>query len=86
MPDLSLWLWMVTLTTGLVASVVTTITGIGEGMMLYGILGFFFGLNVFIPIKSLAATGSSAPESYAGHNRVPSRDRGCPPSTDGCGL
>src|SRR6266567_4211716 len=34
----------------------------------------------FIPIKPLAAMGSGAPGSYAGHNRVPSRDRGRRPS------
>ena len=40
----------------------------------------------FIPIKPLAATDSSAPGSCAGHNRVPSPDRGHPPSTAGSGL
>src|SRR5262249_20983294 len=40
----------------------------------------------FIPIKSLAATGSDAPGSCAGHSTVPSRDRGRPPSTGGSGL
>ena len=40
----------------------------------------------FIPIKPLAATDSSAPGSCAGHNRVPSPDRGRPPSTNGSGL
>ena len=30
----------------------------------------------FIPIKSLAATGSNAPGNYAGHSRVPSPDHG----------
>src|SRR5713101_189760 len=35
-----------------------------------------YGLDKFIPIKSSAATGSGAPESYAGHSRVPSPDRG----------
>src|SRR6266702_6744612 len=39
----------------------------------------------FIPIKPLAAMGSGAPGSYAGHNRVPSRDRGRRPSTAGSG-
>src|SRR6266446_9469101 len=32
----------------------------------------------FIPIKPSVATGSGAPGSYAGHNRVPSPDRGYP--------
>ena len=54
MPDLPLWLWMLTLATGLVASGVTTITGIGEGMMIYGILSFFFGLKSIIPVVALA--------------------------------
>ena len=40
----------------------------------------------FIPIKPLVATGSGAPGSCAGHSRVPSRDRGRPPSTGGSGL
>ena len=40
----------------------------------------------FIPIKLLAAMDSSAPGSCAGHNRVPSPDRGRPPSTSGSGL
>src|SRR2546425_11247701 len=39
----------------------------------------------FIPIKPSAATGSDGPGSYAGHSRVPSRDRGRRPSTAGCG-
>jgi uncharacterized membrane protein YfcA len=54
MPDLPLWLWMITFATGLVASVVTTITGIGEGMMIYGILSFFFGLKLIIPCVAVA--------------------------------
>ena len=40
----------------------------------------------FIPIKPLAATGSDAPGSYAGHSRFPSRHHGRPASTGGCGL
>ena len=40
----------------------------------------------FIPIKSWAARGSGAPGNCAGHSRVPSRDRGRPPSTAGSGL
>ena len=40
----------------------------------------------FIPIKSLAAKGSGAPGNCAGHSRVPSPDRGRPPSTGGSGL
>jgi|RhiMetdeSRZDD1v2_1073273.scaffolds.fasta_scaffold3182835_1 hypothetical protein len=40
----------------------------------------------FIPIKSLAAMGSSAPGSCVRHSTVPSRDHGRPPSTDGSGL
>jgi hypothetical protein len=45
-----------------------------------------FGTFEFIPIKPLAATDSSAPGSCVGHNRVPSPDRGRPPSTNGSGL
>ena len=37
----------------------------------------------FIPIKPLAATGSSGPGSYAGHSRFPSRHPGRPASTGG---
>lgn len=44
------WLWIVTFASGLIASTVTTITGIGAGLILYGILGFFFELKVLIPI------------------------------------
>src|SRR5262245_60326434 len=40
----------------------------------------------FIPITPLAAMGSSAPGSCAGHSRVPSRDHGPPASTGGAGL
>src|SRR5262249_30069176 len=40
----------------------------------------------FIPIKSWVTKGSGAPGSYARHSRVPSRDRGYPASTSGCGL
>src|SRR5215510_7620915 len=40
----------------------------------------------FIPIKSLVATGSSAPGSCAGHSRVPSPDRGRLLSPGGSGL
>jgi hypothetical protein len=40
----------------------------------------------FIPIKPLAATGSDGLGSYAGHSRVPSRDRGHRSSIDGSGL
>src|SRR5215471_3293550 len=35
----------------------------------------------FMPIKSSVAMGSGVPGSCAGHSRVPSRDRGRPPST-----
>src|SRR5689334_23941467 len=40
----------------------------------------------FIPIKPLAATGSGAPESYAGRSRFPSPHRGHPASSSGSGL
>src|SRR5215469_14640441 len=38
-----------------------------------------------IPIKSLAATGSTAPGSCAGHSRAPSPDHGPLVSTGGAG-
>jgi hypothetical protein len=40
----------------------------------------------FIPIKPLAAKGSSAPGSCAGHSSVPSPDHGRPASTGVSGL
>jgi transposase len=40
----------------------------------------------FIPIKSWVTKDAGAPGSCARHSRVPSRDRGRRPSTDGCGL
>src|SRR6266446_6338987 len=40
----------------------------------------------FIPIKPLAAKGSGAPGSYAGHSRSPSPHRGRPPSRGGSDL
>ena len=40
----------------------------------------------FIPITSWVTTGAGAPGNCAGRNRVPSRDRGRPASTDGSGL
>src|SRR5262249_14603646 len=41
------------------------------------------GAIEFILIKPLAATGSDAPGSYAGHSTVPSRHRGPASSTNG---
>jgi uncharacterized membrane protein YfcA len=54
MPDLPLWLWIVTLITALVASTVTTVTSIGAGLITYGILGFVFDLKVLIPLVAPA--------------------------------
>jgi uncharacterized membrane protein YfcA len=45
---LPLWLWIVTFASGLIASTVTAVTGIGAGLIVYGILGFFFDLKVLI--------------------------------------
>ena len=45
---LPFWLWIVTFTSGLIASMVTTVTGVGAGLIVYGILGFFFDLKVLI--------------------------------------
>ena len=39
----------------------------------------------FILIKSWAARGAGAPGNCAGHSRIPSPDRGPPPSIDECG-
>ncbi len=52
--DLPLWLWAVALITALIASTVTTVTGIGAGLITYGILGFFFDLQVLIPLVAPA--------------------------------
>jgi len=54
MPDLPLWLWIVTLITALVASTVTTVTSIGAGLITYGILGFVFDLKFLIPLVAPA--------------------------------
>ena len=50
MLDLPLWLWIVAFTTALFASTITTITSIGAGLIVYGILGFFIDLKMLIPI------------------------------------
>jgi uncharacterized membrane protein YfcA len=54
MPGLLLWVWMITIVSGLVASIITTITGIGAGLIVYGVLGFFFELKVLIPLTAPA--------------------------------
>jgi uncharacterized membrane protein YfcA len=54
MPDLPLWLWIVTLITALIASTVTTVTSIGAGLITYGILGFVFDLKFLIPLVAPA--------------------------------
>lgn len=50
MPDLPLWLWVVGSATALLASTITTITSIGAGLIVYGILGLFVDLKILIPI------------------------------------
>ncbi len=47
-------LWLVALGGALLASVVTTITSIGAGMILYGVLGPFLDLKVVIPLVAPA--------------------------------
>ena len=54
MLELPLWLCLLTLITGLVASTVTTITSIGAAMITYGVLSFFLDLKVIIPIVAPA--------------------------------
>src|SRR5262249_4915064 len=44
------------------------------------------GTQALIPLTLAAATGSGAPGRGAGHNRVPSRDRGHLPATGSSGL
>src|SRR5215510_9538842 len=61
--------------------------GIDEQDVLERVIFFLPAITLeFIPIKPLAATDASARGSCAGHNRVPSPDRGRPPSTAGSGL
>jgi uncharacterized protein len=54
MLELSLWLWLVALASSLAASIITTITGIGAGLIIYGVLSFFFDLKVIIPLVAPA--------------------------------
>ena len=54
MLELSLWLWIITLTSSLVASIITTITGVGAGLIIYGVLSFFFDLKLIIPLVAPA--------------------------------
>lgn len=54
MMALSAWLWLLTLTIGFVASAVTTVTSIGTGMIIYGVLSFFFDLKTIIPLVAPA--------------------------------
>ena len=46
--------WLVALGGALLASTVTTITSIGAGMIMYGVLGPFLGLKVVIPLVAPA--------------------------------
>jgi uncharacterized membrane protein YfcA len=52
--DMPLWLWLLALLTALLASVITTITSIGAGLITYGVLGFFADLKTIIPILAPA--------------------------------
>ena len=54
MLDLSLWLLIIALATGVVASTVTTITSIGAGLITYGVLSLFLDLKVIIPFVAPA--------------------------------
>jgi len=63
MPEPTLWLWLITLLSSLVASTVTTVTGVGAGLILYGALSFFMDLKVIIPLAApaqLLSTGLRA--------------------------
>lgn len=60
MLNLSSWLWTIALTSSLVASVVTTITGIGAGLIIYGVLSFFFDFKIIIPLVAPAQFLSGA--------------------------
>lgn len=60
MLDLSLWLWTIALTSSLVASIVTTVTGIGAGLIIYGVLSFFFDFKIIIPLVAPAQFLSGA--------------------------
>jgi uncharacterized membrane protein YfcA len=52
--DMPLWLWLLALSTALLASTITTMTSIGAGLITYGILGFFADLKTIIPILAPA--------------------------------
>jgi uncharacterized membrane protein YfcA len=54
MLELSPWLWIIALTSSLVASVITTITGVGAGLIIYGVLSFFLDLKIIIPLVAPA--------------------------------
>jgi uncharacterized membrane protein YfcA len=54
MLELPLWLWIVALITGLIASTVNTIVSIGTGLITYGVLSFFIDLKIAIPIVAPA--------------------------------
>lgn len=47
-------LWLLALGSALLASTVTTITSIGAGMIMYGVLGPFLGLKTVIPLVAPA--------------------------------
>ena len=54
MLDFSPELWILALVTALVASAITTITSIGAGLILFGVLSFFVDLKAIIPFIAVA--------------------------------
>ncbi len=54
MLELTWWLWLVTLGIGVVASTATTVTGIGAGLIVYGVSSLFSDLQAIIPAIALA--------------------------------
>lgn len=60
MAPLPYWLWLLTGLSGLVASTVTTLTGIGAGLIVYGVLGLAVDLKLLIPLAAPAQLLSNA--------------------------
>ncbi|MGE3540342.1 MAG: TSUP family transporter [Candidatus Tectimicrobiota bacterium] len=54
------WLWLLTAVSGLAASTVTTITGVGAGLIVYGTLGCCFDLKLLIALSAPAQLLSGA--------------------------
>lgn len=65
MLGLSQWIRIVTLGAGLLASTGTTITGVRGGLIVYGVLSFFFDLKSIIPLTAPAQLVSNVLRLWA---------------------